>query len=175
MTLFEFPINEEIVRKVCASNNDLAIIITLIYIKEKAYKYYFDVVAELCERIKIKSTDPTELNREMICFSHWLLIYEMVKNDIFSIMDFPCVNSNRFFKTLLEKNVDFYDPSVAPALEQATGKSQKGNQENIVSDELFRLIELLTSEQNNIDKSTKNAIIESIDQIICGKTENWTY
>ena len=174
LTLFGFPLNEEIVRLVCNSNNDLAIIIALLYIKDKGYKYYYVVVKELCDRVKIESTDPTDSNREMICFSHWLLIYELVKYNIFSIADFSCVETNRFFKKLLEKNVDFYDQTIVPDTERPLAKTKKSNLTSSTSSELVSLLKSLTTEKS-IDESTTNKIIDSIDEIIYGNDEKWTY
>lgn len=123
MTLFGFKLNETIVRIVCSSDNDLAIVISLTYLKESGYKYYDDVVEQLVERVKEESSDPTSANREMIFFSHWLLIYELVRKEIVQCSDFPCVKSNNFFKKLLEYHVDFYDTTVVPVITQTSKKA----------------------------------------------------
>ena len=114
MTLFGFPLNKEIICRVCNSNNDLAIIISLVYTKENGYKYYNNVVNQLVERIKDESSDPTSSNRSEIFFSHWLLIYELVRKEIVTSETFPCVERIKFFKKLLENKVDFYDTSIIP-------------------------------------------------------------
>lgn len=167
MTLFEFQLNEDIIRAVCTSNNDLAIIIALTYTKESGYKYYTDVLNKLVDRIKDESTDPTALNREMIFFSHWLLIYELVRKEIVSISDFSCVEDNKFFKKLLEHHVDFYDTSIVPAITQSTEETTHDY------DELLTLIKELVSLDD--DDLIHNILIESIDKIVQGKSEKWIY
>ena len=167
MTLFDLKLNEEIVRLVCSSNNDLAIIISLTYIKESGYKYYTDVVNKLTERIKDESVDPTTANRAMIFFSHWLLIYELVRKEIVSPSVFPCVESNKFFKKLLECKVDFYDLTVVPSVTQSTKKT------NNDYNEIVSLLKKLVEAQK--EGSNKTEIIDSIDKIVQGKSEKWIY
>lgn len=167
MTLFGLKLNEEIVRFVCDSNNDLAIIILLTYIKGSGYKYYTDVVNKLTERIKDESADPTTANRAMIFFSHWLLIYELVRKEIVQTSDFPCVEDNKFFKKLLEYKVDFYDPAVAPIITKSSKKT------NYDYDEIVTLLKKLIDTQR--DGSNKADVIDSIDRIVQGKNEKWTY
>ena len=166
MTLFELPLNEEIVRFVCDSNNDLAIIIVLTYIKGNGYKYYTDVVNKLTARIKDESADPTTSNREMVFFSHWLLIYELVRKEIVRSSEFPCVESNKFFKKLLQYKVDFYDTTVTPAVEL----TKKANHDY---NEIVMLLKKLIDAQK--DGSNKDEITDSIDKIVQGKSEKWTY
>ena len=166
MTLFELPLNEEIVRFVCDSNNDLAIIIALTYIKGNGYKYYTDVVNKLTARIKDESADPTTSNREMVFFSHWLLIYELVRKEIVRSSEFPCVESNKFFKKLLQYKVDFYDTTVTPAVELT-------KQANHDYNEIVMLLKKLIDAQK--DGSNKDEIMDSIDKIVQGKSEKWTY
>ena len=166
MTLFELPLNEEIVRFVCDSNNDLAIIIALTYIKGNGYKYYTDVVNKLTARIKDESVDPTTSNREMVFFSHWLLIYEFVRKEIVRSSEFPCVESNKFFKKLLQYKVDFYDTTVTPAVELT-------KQANHDYNEIVMLLKKLIDAQK--DGSNKDEITDSIDKIVQGKSEKWTY
>ena len=167
ITLFGLKLNEEIIRYVCDSNNDLAIIISLTYIKGSGYKYYNDVVNKLTERIKDESADPTAASREMIFFSHWLLIYELVRKDIVPISAFPCIERNKFFKKLLEHNVDFYDPSIVPTI---TRSAQKTNHDY---DEIVTLLKELVATQDGDSKKT--TLIESIDKIVRGKSEKWIY
>ena len=166
MTLFELPLNEEIVRFVCDSNNDLAIIIALTYIKGNGYKYYTDVVNKLTARIKDESADPTTSNREMVFFSHWLLIYELVRKEIVRSSEFPCVESNKFFKKLLQYKVDFYDTTVTPDVELT-------KQANHDYNEIVMLLKKLIDAQK--DGSNKDEITDSIDKIVQGKSEKWTY
>ena len=167
ITLFGLKLNEEIVRLVCASNNDLAIIISLTYIKENGYKYYTDVVNTLIERIKEESTDPTTANRAMIFFSHWLPIYELVRKDIVQISDFPCVEENKFFKKMLDNNIDFYDTSVVPVITQSSKK------ENHDYNEIVSLLKKLLDAQKDV--SAKTEVLDSIDKIVQGKSEKWIY
>ena len=167
MTLFELPLNEEIVRFVCDSNNDLAIIVALTYIKGNGYKYYTDVVDKLTKRIKDESADPTTANREMVFFSHWLLIYELVRKEIVQASDFPCVESNKFFKKMLEYKVDFYDTTIVPVVVPSS------KQANHDYDEIVMLLKKLIDAQK--DASNKDEVIESIDKIVQGKSEKWTY
>lgn len=167
ITLFGLKLNEEIVRLVCTSNNDLGIIISLTYIKGNGYKYYTDVVNKLTKRIKEESADPTTSNRSMIFFSHWLLIYELVRKGIVQISDFPCVDDNKFFKKMLENNIDFYDPSVVPVITQSSKKANHDYNEIVI------LLKKLLDAQK--DASARAEVIESIDKIVQGKSEKWTY
>ena len=167
MTLFGLKLNEKVIRYVCDSNNDLAIIISLSYIKGSGYKYYDDVVNKLTERIEDESADPTAASREMIFFSHWLLIYELVRKEIVPTSAFPCVESNKFFKKLLERNVDFYDPSIIPIITPSTPKT------NHDYNEIVTLLKELVATQDG--DSRKNTLIESIEKIVRGKSEKWTY
>ena len=167
MTLFDLKLNEEIVRLVCSSNNDLAIIILLTYIKDCGYKYYADIVNKLTERIKDESVDPTTSNRAMIFFAHWLLIYELVRKEIVQPSVFPCVEGNKFFKKLLERKVDFYDPTVVPSITLSTSKT------NNDYNEIVSLLKKLVDAQR--DGLNKTEVIDSIDKIVQGKSEKWTY
>lgn len=163
MTLFDIKLNEKIVRLVCSSNNDLAIIISLNYIKEYRYKYYTDVVNELIERIKSESVDSIE----MIFFSHWLLIYELVRKEIVQSSVFPCVESNRFFKKLLENKVDFYTPDVVPSITQPNRKTK--NDYNEIVSLLKKLVETKGKGLNDAE------VIDAIDKIVYENSEKWTY
>lgn len=167
ITLFGFKLNEEIIRCICASNNDLAIIISLSYIKGSGYKYYDDVVNKLIDRIKDESADPTASNRERIFFSHWLLIYELVRKEIVPTSTFPCVESNKFFEKLIEHNVDFYDSSIVPAITQSVQKTNHDYNEIVTL-----LKELVTTQDGDSKKTT---LIESIDKIVRGNSEKWSY
>lgn len=167
MTLFGLSLNEEMIRLICSSTNDLAIIISLTYIKESRYKYYTNVVNKLTERIKDESTDPTTSKRAMIFFSHWLLIYELVRKEIVQPSDFPCVENNKFFKKLLEYKVDFYDPAVIPLVTQSTQKTNRDY------DEIVSLLRKLVDAQKT--DLNKNDIIVSIDEIVQRKSEKWIY
>lgn len=167
ITLFELKLNEEIIRYICDSNNDLAIIISLSYIKGNGYKYYDEVVNKLIDRIKDESVDPTASNRDMIFFSHWLLIYELVRKEIVPTSTFPCVESNKFFKKLLEHNVDFYDSSIMPTTTQSAQKAEHDY------NEIVALLKELIAAQDGDSK--KIALIESIDKIVLGKSEKWSY
>ena len=167
MTLFGLPLNEEIIRIICKSNNDLAIIVSLTCIKDKGYKYFTDVVNELIERIKYESTDPTTSNREMICFSHWLLIYELVRKEIVGTDVFTCIESNKFFKKLLECEVDFYDSSITPDTIVHTSKTDYDR------DEVIELLKKLIDTKS--DDPNKTTLINSIDQIVQGKSKKWIY
>lgn len=163
MRLFDIKLNEKIVRLVCYSNNDLAIIISLNYIKEYRYKYYIDVVNELIERIKSESVDSIE----MIFFSHWLLIYELVRKEIVQSSVFPCVERNRFFKKLLENKVDFYTPDVVPSITQPNRKT-KNDYNEIVS----LLKKLVETKGKGLDDAE---VIDAIDKIVYENSEKWTY
>ena len=166
MTLFDFPLKEDIIRCVCTSNNDLAIIISLTYVKENKYKYYADVVNKLVDRIKDESTDSTDSSRDMVFFSHWLLIYELVRKEIVGIENFTCLENNKFFKKLLERKVDFYDPSIVPDII----KSSKSSHDR---DELIVLLKKFLSSPN--DGSNKAELFDTIDKIVHEKNEKWTY
>lgn len=166
MTLFDFPLKEDIIRCVCTSNNDLAIIISLTYVKENKYKYYADVVNKLVDRIKDESTDSTDSSRDMVFFSHWLLIYELVRKEIVGIENFTCLENNKFFKKLLERKVDFYDPSIVPDIIKSSKSSH-------YRDELIVLLKKFLSSPN--DGSNKAELFDTIDKIVHEKNEKWTY
>ncbi len=166
MTLFGFSLNEEIIRCICSSNNDLAIIISLTYSKPNEYKYYKDVVNTLIERIKIESVDSTDQNRNMIFSSHWLLIYELVRKNIVLVDQFPCVNENPFFKKLLEKEIDFYDHTITPNVIESTSPRKHSY------NEIITLLKKLVIQNN---ESNKNELIDSIEKAIQEENEKWTY
>ena len=169
MTLFGFPINKEIVTCVCNSNNDLAIIISLTHIKDKGYKYYNRVVSELVERIKEESAAPIGDNRSEIFFSHWLLIYELVKKHIVTLSDFPCVNDIKFYRELIRFGVDFYDESIVPDSTYVASKNQSDDSMR------YEIITLLRELVNETSDSNKTALTNAIDRIIRGNNAKWTY
>ena len=103
----------------------------------------------------------------MIFFSHWLLIYELVQKDIVQISDFPCVEENKFFKKMLDNNIDFYDTSVVPVITQSSKK------ENHDYNEIVNLLKKLLDAQKDV--SAKAEVLDSIDKIVQGKSEKWIY
>ena len=167
MTLFAFPIREDIIRCICESNNDFAIVIALSHVKEKNYKYYQEVTNQLVERIKDESSTPTDSNRAEIFFSHWFLIYELVRKEIVSIDIFPCVKDVKFFKKLLELKVDFFDSSVVPSTKEVASQAKKDH------DEIVALLQGLIISENNNPKKTE--LIDSIANFVQGKSEKWIY
>lgn len=167
MTLFGLKLNEKIIRYVCDSNNDLAIIISLCYTKEGGYKYYKDVVDKLIVRINDESHETTAMSREIIFSSHWLLIYELIRKGIVPSSTFSCVKGNRFFKKLLDYDVDFYDLSIVPATMQPTQKTKQDY------NEIKPLLKELVAVQE--DDSKKRVLIESIDKIMQEKSGKWSY
>lgn len=167
MTLFGFPIKEELVRSICASNNDLAIIIVLTYIKEKEYKYYREIVNTLVDRITSESSDSTDPNKTIIFFSHWLLVYELVQKEIVVPDVFPCVESNRFFKQMLENKIDFYDPSISPQIIESSTET------NLEHGDIIKILKELVDPQK--DEKTKNDLFDSIERIVRGNSGKWMY
>lgn len=167
MTLFGFPIKEELVKSICGSKNDLAIIIVLTYIKEKEYKYYSEIVNALVERIKNENIDVTDSNRTILFFSHWLLIYELVQKEIVVPDVFPCIKDNRFFKQMLENKIDFYDTSITPEIMES---SPQTNHEH---DDIIKILKELIDPPK--DEKTKNDLFDSIERIVRGNSEKWIY
>lgn len=174
MTLFGFKLNQSLIRKICDSNNDLAIIVALTCIKENGYRYYNDVVRKLVDRIKIESNDLSDTS-DMIFCSHWLLIYELVRKGIVEKSVFECVQNNSFFKKLLKIGVDFYDPSISIETINSSDSSHGSKRRSgDIANEIISLLQLLAN-QNSIDDSAKLEIADSIERIIIENSEKWVY
>lgn len=68
---------------------------------------------------------------------------------------------------MLENKVDFYDTSIIPNIIETTSKR------NNDYDEFMKLLKELVDSKNG--SSNKSEIIDSIDKIVRGKSEKWTY
>lgn len=111
--LFKFKITSSLLKKICESNNDLAIIMSLNYLRDENPKFYRYELQKLQERI-VQDVDAISDRspEEKILTSHWILIYELVVKKI--VVDGELVNyleANQFFKKMLELGVDFYQPN----------------------------------------------------------------
>ena len=112
---------------------------------------------------------------EMIFCSHWLLIYELVRKGIVEKSVFECVQSNSFFKKLLEIGVEFYDPSISIETINSSGSSHSSKRRSgDIANEIISLLQLLAN-QTSIDDSAKLEIADSIERIIIENSEKWIY
>lgn len=112
--IFKFNLTAPLLKMICESNNDLAIIMSLNYLHDTATdkKFYHKELKKLEHKI-IQDVDLIgDCSADAkILTSHWLLIYELVAKKI--IVDGQLVKyieSNHFFKKMLELGIDFYQP-----------------------------------------------------------------
>ena len=116
--VFMISISIEYVKKILKSNNSLASIILLDYIKNEKSEIYNNIDIVNCRKSMVGIMNSKESIMES---EFWLIAYEGTIDGWFDFNDskFEIINSNTHFKTILDKGFRFYNSDYQYDLEEA--------------------------------------------------------